>query len=348
MPNLFNITEEEKHRILNLHENATNRQYLSEQFSDLGQPTQPEIGPKKFQDTSGTVVKKGLVGDPYVYGKLGDDFYYAKASDGDYPNWILASNANAINSIKSKIYNEKVPVIKTIKAPEKKTAKRQTVKKTNSINKTTNNVPEKNKPKLKDKEITQKVKTKTPKTQPGATSWLRKRFPNIAQLLSGRELKPNDFTENQKKSLLSTIQNSQKRTKNQKSGSTIYSDYGSDVASTFENQKGSPSNWDVIWNSVTNNDRFAMATLFGKFNWVKNSDGSYTIDDKYDFKNPHYENIVGVNRKSLEGKTIQQLRSDYDLGYYEAARVKGWVDYPEEIPGKFIPLKLTINPSELT
>jgi hypothetical protein len=90
-----------------------------------------------------------------------------------------------------------------------------------------------------------------------------------------------------------------------------------------------------------------MATLFGKFNWVKNSDGSYTIDDKYDFKNPHYENIAGVNRKSLEGKSLQQLRSEYDLGHYEAARVKGWVDYPEEIPGRAIPLKLTINPSEL-
>lgn len=373
MKNLFLINEEEKNRILGMHETATKKHYLSEQPTpDFGQ--QP-IGPKTLPDTLKSVVKKGLEGDPYVYGKLGNDYYYAKASDGDYPNWILATSPNAINSIKSKIYNEKVPAVSTVKAPEKKTAKKQPVKtttKTTTKPKTTTTVPGKDDfklkrdvrtidvdstrvgngrdmkiPKLKDKEITKKIKTKTPNTQPGATSWLRKRFPNIAQLLSGRELTPNDFTEDQKKALISTIQNSQKRTKNQKSGSTTYGDYGSDVASTFQNKKGSPSNWDVIWNSVTNNDRFAMATLFGKFNWVKNSDGSYTIDDKYDFKNPHYENIAGVNRKSLEGKSIDQLRSEYDLGYYEAARVKGWVDYPEEIPGRFIPLKLTINPSEL-
>lgn len=376
MNNLFLINEEERNRILGMHETATKKHYLSEQSLELGQETQPEFGPKNLQDTEGTVVKKGTGGDPYVYGKLGNDYYYAKASDGDNPNWVLATNQGAINSIKSKIYNETVPVAKTVKAPVKATAKKQPVKTTTKTTTkpktTTTTVPGKDKfklkrdvrtidvdstrvgngrdmkiPKLKDKEITKKIKAKTPNTQPGATSWLRKRFPNIAQLLSGRELTPNDFTDDQKKALLTTIQNSQKRLKNQKSGSTTYGDYGSDVASTFQNKKGSPSNWDVIWNSVTNNDRFAMATLFGKFNWVKNSDGSYTIDDKYDFKNPHYENIAGVNRKSLEGKSLQQLRSEYDLGHYEAARVKGWVDYPEEIPGRAIPLKLTINPSEL-
>ena len=376
MNNLFLINEEERNRILGMHETATKKHYLSEQSLELGQETQPQVGPQNLQDTAGTIIKQGIGNDPYVYGKLGNDYYYAKASDGDNPNWVLATNQGAINSIKSKIYNETVPVAKTVKAPVKATAKKQPVKTTTKTTTkpktTTTTVPGKDKfkikrdvrtidvdstrvgngrdmkiPKLKDKEITKKIKAKTPNTQPGATSWLRKRFPNIAQLLSGRELTPNDFTDDQKKALLTTIQNSQKRLKNQKSGSTTYGDYGSDVASTFQNKKGSPSNWDVIWNSVTNNDRFAMATLFGKFNWVKNSDGSYTIDDKYDFKNPHYENIAGVNRKSLEGKSLQQLRSEYDLGHYEAARVKGWVDYPEEIPGRAIPLKLTINPSEL-
>ncbi len=396
MNNLFLINEDERKRILGMHETATKKHYLSEQPTlDLGQPTQPEVGPSQpevgpqnLQDTAGTIIKQGIGGDPYVYGKLGNDYYYAKASDGDNPNWVLATNQGAINSIKSKIYNEKVPVVKTVKAPVKTTAKKQPVKtttKTNTTTKpktttktttkpktTTTTIPGKDKfklkrdvrtfdvdstrvgngrdmkvPKIKDKEITKKIKAKTPNSQPGATSWLRKRFPNIAQILSGRELTKNDFTEDQIKALLSAIQNSQKRLKNQKNGSTIYNDYGSDVASTFQNERGSPSNWQVLWNSVTNNDRFAMATLFGKFNWVKNSDGSYTIDDKYDFKNPHYEEIAGVNRKQLEGKTVAQLSAEYGLWPYEATRVKGWVDYPEEIPGKAIPLKIIINPSEL-
>jgi peptidoglycan hydrolase-like protein with peptidoglycan-binding domain len=193
----------------------------------------------------------------------------------------------------------------------------------------------------------QKIKSKlTSYIEPGVSSFLRKRFPNIVQVLSGRELSPNDFTSNQKNTLVNAIKNSQKRANQQKSGSVDYIDYGQDVSKTFENEKGSPSNWDVVWNSVTNNDRFAMATLFGKFSWVKNPDGSYTIDDKYDFKNPKYEQISGINRKTLEGKSIGQLKKEYGLGSYEAVRVKAWVDYPEEIPGRAIPLKITINPSE--
>jgi hypothetical protein len=90
-----------------------------------------------------------------------------------------------------------------------------------------------------------------------------------------------------------------------------------------------------------------MATLFGRFHWVKNSDGSYTIDDKYDFAPPAYENVVGVNRKSLEGKSVAELSVEYMLNPYEAARVKGWVDHPDSIPEKSIPLKITINPSQL-
>jgi hypothetical protein len=130
MKNLFLINEDEKSRILNLHETATKRQYLVEQPTlDLGQPTQPISTVSTLED-SGAIVKKGLGGDPYIYGKLGNDYYYAKESDGDNPNWILAVKERAINSIKSKIYNEKIPVVKTVKAPVKATSKKQQVKTT--------------------------------------------------------------------------------------------------------------------------------------------------------------------------------------------------------------------------
>jgi hypothetical protein len=157
MNNLFLINEEEKNRILGMHETATKKHYLSEQPTlDLGQPTQPEVGPQTLQNTTGTVVKKGLGGDPYVYAKLGDDFYYGKASDGDYPNWVLATNPNAINSIKGKIYNEKVPVVNTVKVPVKSKTKVQTKKttttpKTTTKQKTTTTVPGKEKFKVTPK-----------------------------------------------------------------------------------------------------------------------------------------------------------------------------------------------------
>ena len=134
MKNLFIINEEEKNRILNLHENATKRQYLSEQPTlDFGQPSQPEVTAPTLVD-AGAIVKQGIGGDPYVYGKLGNDNYFDKASDGDYPNWVLATTDKAIRSIKSKIYNEKLPPVKTVKAPEKgKTKVQKPKKKTDKV-----------------------------------------------------------------------------------------------------------------------------------------------------------------------------------------------------------------------
>ena len=59
MKNLFILSEEEKNRILNLHESATKRQYLSEQE-----------------------IKQGPEGDPYQYKKVGNDYYYAFKKGG--------------------------------------------------------------------------------------------------------------------------------------------------------------------------------------------------------------------------------------------------------------------------
>ena len=159
MNNLFLINEDERKRILGMHETATKKHYLSEQpTTDFGQQ---EFGPQTLQDTAGTVVKKGTGGDPYVYGKLGNDFYYAKASDGDNPNWVLATNQGAINSIKSKIYNEKVPAAKTVKAPVKTTAKKQPVKTTTKTTTTKTTT----KPKTTTTTVPGKEKFKvTPKT----------------------------------------------------------------------------------------------------------------------------------------------------------------------------------------
>jgi len=157
MKNLFIINEEEKNRILNLHETATKRQYLSEQSLNLGQqekPEQPVVGPQTLEN-SGAIIKQGSGNDPYVYAKLGDNFYYAKSSDGDNPIWVLATIDGAIKSIKSKIYNENLPPIKTIKAPEKGKTKIQTPKKSDGSNKKlvnknkTNTGGEKMLPKLK-------------------------------------------------------------------------------------------------------------------------------------------------------------------------------------------------------
>ena len=129
MKNLFTINEEEKNRILNLHETATKRHYLTEQSLDLGQSSQPEVGPQLLHNTSGVMVKQGVPPDPYVYAKMGDNYYYSKDVDSDNPNWILAKNEISINAIKGKIYNEKIPVNKTITPPKKENKKKTTTPK---------------------------------------------------------------------------------------------------------------------------------------------------------------------------------------------------------------------------
>jgi hypothetical protein len=186
MKNLFILSEEEKNRILNLHESATKRHYLNEQLLDLGQQTptsEPVVGPQSLEDTSGVIVKQGVGGDPYIYSKFGNDYYYAMASEGNNPNWNLAKTAKSINAIKGKIFNEKIPVVKTIKPPVK-TIKQPT--------KTTKTVPNKDNFKVKP----QLNQTKTDSTSVGNSR--DKRLLKIGS-------KPTTKTPQEKKSLFPNI-----------------------------------------------------------------------------------------------------------------------------------------------
>jgi hypothetical protein len=128
MKKVIKLTESDLEQIV---KRVLKEQILSEQPTlDFG--LSPN-GPQTLQDTSGTIVKKGIGGDPYVYAKLGNDYYYTKSSDGNNPNWVLAVNQGAINSIKSKIYDETIPPVKTIKLPKKGETKIQKKKITDKV-----------------------------------------------------------------------------------------------------------------------------------------------------------------------------------------------------------------------
>ena len=58
MKNLFLINEEERNRILGMHETATKKHYLSEQSLDLGQETQPELDLKIYKILRELLLKK--------------------------------------------------------------------------------------------------------------------------------------------------------------------------------------------------------------------------------------------------------------------------------------------------
>jgi hypothetical protein len=93
MNDLFLINEEEKNRILGMHETATNRHYLSEQTFD----------PVSLNLQSNVVIQ-GQGSDPYQYMKWGDKVWYAKKSEGKNPKWIEAKDQNAIDAINNKIF----------------------------------------------------------------------------------------------------------------------------------------------------------------------------------------------------------------------------------------------------
>jgi hypothetical protein len=101
MSKLFIISEEEKDRILNLHESATNRQYLPEQQ-----------------------VKKGLFGDPYEYMEKDGKYYFRNLKKGE-TKWTSA-NKNQSDVIKTKIFKNSVDTKQPIKKPEKKINKIKT------------------------------------------------------------------------------------------------------------------------------------------------------------------------------------------------------------------------------
>ena len=73
MKNLFELSKEEKNRIINLHENATKRLYLVEQ----------------------QVVQGGAT-DPYQYRKTGDKVEYAKKGT---ENWQVQTNPKGVEAI---------------------------------------------------------------------------------------------------------------------------------------------------------------------------------------------------------------------------------------------------------
>ena len=73
MKNLFELSKEEKNRIINLHENATKRLYLVEQ----------------------QVVQGGAT-DPYQYRKTGDKVEYAKKGT---ENWKVQTNPKGVEAI---------------------------------------------------------------------------------------------------------------------------------------------------------------------------------------------------------------------------------------------------------
>jgi hypothetical protein len=158
-------------------------------------------------------VVQGKLKDPYQYKKVGNSYFFAKK--GKNPIWKQSKNPTSVEAIK------KIFIVKKQKTPIKK--QKKTVKKNDgswtNVAKTVLSSYALSSPILYDL-----VK--------GFKSWVRRTFPNVAELFFARNLNQNDFSESQKKVIIYVVKNAVKRTGSEKGG-TEYVDYGDDIVNEW-------------------------------------------------------------------------------------------------------------------
>ena len=157
------ISEDERSRILGLHENRKQQELgmLFEQLAGAGEPedlnlTTPVTSATPATTTTGggaqpitpttqvatpvattpktgalnRQVVQGAAGDPYQYKGEGGKYYYALKKDGANAKWIEQTKPEGIKSIQSKILDKATPQVATSTEPKMETLKTTEVSKT--------------------------------------------------------------------------------------------------------------------------------------------------------------------------------------------------------------------------
>lgn len=162
----------------------------------------------------------------------------------------------------------------------------------------------------------------------GIKKFLRRKFPNVAQLFFSRDLNETDFNDNQLRVIKSTVYNAVKRT-GKLVGSTEYNDYGSNFAQKWFGPGGVKSA-DMILNTLESNPIFMVATTLGRFSY-KIQNGELKVTDVYDFS-PIPDAKTKLNE--LEGLTYpQKLMKIKDqnpkAGWYACIRHLAYLENPD-------------------
>jgi hypothetical protein len=155
----------------------------------------------------------------------------------------------------------------------------------------------------------------------------RKYAPQVVQLFNAKVLKNDDFTQSQLKTIGSIISTAIKN--NPDSSKALYKDYPEGIAYMVQNgQQLSPKNIDKI---LTSNDTAAIASTLGQFNWTRNSNGDFVINDPYDFS--RFKSIK-TNEKDVEGlpaaAAIAKIYNNNDVSLLVAIRHYGSLKFPEK------------------
>lgn len=154
----------------------------------------------------------------------------------------------------------------------------------------------------------------------------RKYAPQVVQLFNAKDLKNDDFTQGQLKTIGSIISTA---IKNRPDSSYVkYSDYPSDIA--YMVQHGEQLKLKNIDKIVTSNDTAAIASTLGRFNWERDKDGNFVIRDRYDFSKFKSIKTTQKDIKDLPAAAaIAKIYKDNDVTLLVAMRHYGYLNNPE-------------------
>jgi hypothetical protein len=179
----------------------------------------------------------------------------------------------------------------------------------------------------------------------GLMGFLRKSYPNVAQIFSTKPLTGEDFTESQKEVVFKVIQNAiSQRGQNRRQGCTEYIDYSPDIDQKL-NKNGGATNAEMLLGSGFS-DEFRVATLLGRFCYSLQPNGSYLVKDDYDF---HKWSSFTVKPEEVKGMSYPQkigyIMDKTNLSPYGAIRHIGYLEHPDNAPDATkTKITLTVDP----
>ena len=181
------------------------------------------------------------------------------------------------------------------------------------------------------------------------THFLRKKFPNIAQMFFTRPLSGNDFTIDQKRVMYDVIKNAISRggKNNKQRGCTDYKDYSPEIAAKLDTKQGS-STMDMVKGSLFD-DQYKVATTLGRFCYGLQKNNMYLITDKYDFSK---SSAYTVKPSEVQGMSYPEkfayIKQKTNLSPYRVLRHIAYLEHPDSAPDNTkTPITVVINPAEL-
>jgi peptidoglycan hydrolase-like protein with peptidoglycan-binding domain len=182
----------------------------------------------------------------------------------------------------------------------------------------------------------------------GIKGFLRRKFPNVAQMFFTRELTNKDFSQEQKGIIYSVIQKAIARdpkNNTKQKGSTEYIDYSPEIASKLEGTGA--STMDMVVGTAMDQP-FKIATTLGRFSYALQPSGNYLVTDKYDFSKAKAYTVTPEEVKDMSfNEKYAYISQKTGLNPYRTFRHIAYLEHPDTAPeATKTPITLSINPGE--